>query len=198
MNPAIRLAPSGPPILNASGGPFAPGPGARLRLTETNFTMGGTTSIPTVADVIGPLGFGTAAAVLSLDTPQAGLEYRAKILLDVINTSTNTDGEVVLYLDVSIDGGTTFINEVANVHHIAAAQANVADARQMELCWLMTKGLDFGVVTGTTPTIKLRARANIPVGVLGQVKVDSLASSNGSIRVTGLAGTIHMELEECY
>jgi hypothetical protein len=71
--------------------------------------MGGSQSIPSTRDVISPDGFGNPAAlVLTLDAPKQALHYRANLSLDVINSATSPGGEVVLYLDVSVDGGTTF------------------------------------------------------------------------------------------
>lgn len=189
----IRLSPSGPIIGKAT----SPGLGARLRLTEASSVMGGSQSIPTVPDVVGPDGFGAPAAlVLTLDAPKQALHYRANLSLDVINSSTNEGGEVVLYLDVSIDGGTSFTNRAKNVHTINSTVTDV-EGRQMQVWLPLTLGADLGISDATPPaSIKLRARANQVLGS-SAVAVSSLATSNGSIPVSELNGTIHMELEEC-
>jgi hypothetical protein len=200
-NPIIRLAPSGPPILNSAGGPLGFGPGARLRLTEACSVMGGSQAIPTVPDVIAPDGFGaTDAIVLTLDSPKEGLNYRANICLDVLNTSTNAEGEVVLYLDVSIDSGATYTNRAKNVHLIGPLEGSGAQARSAQVWLPLITGAALGVVDATPPaSIKLRARAQaVAQGVPGSLLVSSLATSDGGSPVSGLNGTIHMELEECF
>jgi len=189
----IRLSPSGPIIGKAT----SPGPGARLRLTEATSTMGGSQAIPTVPDVISPGGFGSPSAlVLTLDAPKETLQYRANLALDVTNAATGTGGEVVLYLDVSIDGGTTYTNHAKNAHVINAGLGNV-EGRQMQVWLPLTLGSALGVSDATPPaSIKLRARANQVVGTT-DLAVSSLATSDGGTPVDGLDGTIHMELEEC-
>jgi hypothetical protein len=159
--------------------------------------MGGSQAIPTTPDVIGPDGFGAPAAlVLTLDAPKEKLSYRANLSLDVINTSTNEGGEVVLYLDVSLDGGTTFTNRAKNVHTINSTVTDV-EGRPMQVWLPLTLGSALGISDATPPaSIKLRARANQVTGP-SSVSVSSSSSSAGSPPVTGLNGSIHMELEEC-
>jgi len=189
----IRLSPSGPIIGKAT----SPGPGARLRLTEATSTMGGSQAIPTTPDVISPGGFGSPSAlVLTLDAPKETLQYRANLALDVTNGATGTGGEVVLYLDVSLDGGTTYTNRAKNAHVINAGLGNV-EGRQMQVWLPLTLGSALGVSDAVPPaSIKLRARANQVVGTT-DLAVSSLATSDGGTPVDGLNGTIHMELEEC-
>ena len=194
----IRLSPSGPIIGKATS--F--GPGARLRLTEATSVMGGSQSIPSTPDAVSPDGFGTAnPLVLTLDAPKEKLNYRASLSLDVINTSTNEGGEVVLYLDVSLDGGTTFTNRAKNVHVINSTQPDETEsqveARPMQVWLPLTLGSALGISDATPPaSIKLRARANRVVGS-SALLVSSRDTSGGSEPVSGLNGTIHMELEEC-
>lgn len=210
----IRLAPSGPPITNPGGGPLSFGPGARLRLTEATSTMGGSLAIPTASSpsdttsLISPLGFGNPAAiVLTLAAPKQALSYRANLLLDVINTSTNLGGEVVLFLDVSVDGGVTYNNQARNSHYIHpevnANNAQSAGSRSMQVFMPLILGQSIGVNDATpTPSIKLRARAQSVVFPPGtSLLVQSDATSDGSAPpapVPFLNGTIHMELEECF
>lgn len=194
----IRLSPSGPIIGKANS--F--GPGARLRLTEATSVMGGSQSIPSTPDVVSPDGFGTTnPLVLTLDAPKEKLNYRANLSLDVVNTSTNEGGEVVLYLDVSLDGGTTFTNRAKNVHVINSTEPDESDAqvegRSMQVWLPLTLGSALGISDATPPaSIKLRARANRVVGS-SALLVSSRDTSGGSDPVSGLNGTIHMELEEC-
>jgi hypothetical protein len=189
----IRLSPSGPVIGKAS----TPGPGARIRLTEATSVMGGSQAIPTVPDVISPDGFGVPTPiVLTLDAPKEALHYRANLALDVIDSASNPGGEIVLYLDVSIDGGTTFTNRAKNAHVINSSLSNV-EGRQMQVWLPLTLGSALGISDATPPAnIKLRARANQVVGS-NSLAVSSLATSDGGTPVDGLNGTIHMELEEC-
>jgi hypothetical protein len=197
---AIRLSPSGPVIGNTGGAPLDFGPGARLRLTETNSVMGGSQQIPTATpDTINGGGFGDpgSAVVLTLSNPKQALEYRAKILLDVSNDSTNSVGEVILYLDTSIDGGVTYTPRVKNSHYVGNDDAGDTFVRQVELCLPLILGTSLGVDDSVpTPTLKLRARA-MQTGDFETMNVVSLATS-GTGGITGLEGTIHMELEECF
>lgn len=189
----IRLSPSGPIIGKANSS----GPGARLRLTEALSVMGGTQGIPTIPDVISPDGFNVGnPLVLTLDAPKAALRYRAHLSLDVINLSTNVGGEVVLYLDVSVDGGTSYTNRAKNMHIINSTFGAI-EGRQMQLWLPLTPGSVLGVNDAPpTASIKLRARANQTVGS-PSIAVSSSSTTNGAAPVTELNGTIHMELEEC-
>lgn len=198
---AIRLSPSGPVIGNTDGGPLDFGPGARLRLTEANSIMGGSLALPTVPDVISPDGFGDVdAIVLTLTAPKAELKYRANLTLDVFNNTTNGGGEAVLYLDVSLDGGATYTNVVRNSHVVRPGilgDASPQGSTRPVSVWLpQVTGEALGVVTDTTPSIKLRARAQASQG--NPFLLASSPAVSGGIAVTGLAGTIHMELEETF
>jgi len=157
--------------------------------------MTGSLAVPVVPDVICPDGFGqTDAIVLTLPTPKQGLKYRARLALDLLSASTLTSAQVVLYLDVSIDGGTTYTNRAKVSHVIGTTPARAAEIRMP----LLT-GAQLGINDNTPPaSIKLRARANNQVGEVGALLVSSLGSSGGGTPVTNLNGTIAMELEECF
>jgi len=204
MTLPIRYSPSGAVIQNADGGDLTPGSGMRLRLTEAMSTMGGSLAVPAVADVISPAGFGDpAAVVLTLAGPKAGLQYRAKLSLDLVNVTTNIDCQVVLYLDTSVDGGTTYTNRSKSVHAVKSGStsqvAPVGNARNADVYLPLTLGEDLGIDDATpTANIKLRARASMPLGTAADVLVSSLDTSDGGTPVTGCNGTIHMELEECF
>lgn len=188
----IRLSPSGPII----GKVTSTGAGARLRLTEATTPMAGSQAIPSDPDVISPDGFGVAnPLVLTLDAPKEKLSYRANLSLDVINTSTNEGGEIVLYLDISLDGGANYTNRAKNLHIINSAPTD-AEARQMQVWLPLTLGSALGISDAAPPgSIMLRARANrvVASGAL----VNSQSASQGSSPITDLNGTIHMQLEEC-
>ncbi len=200
----IRLSPSGPVIANANGGPLDAGPGMRLRLTEAQSTMGGSLAVPVAPDVISAAGFGDPAAiVLTLTGPKAGLRYRAKLSLDLNNVTTAVLTQVVLYLDTSIDGGTTYTNRAKCAHIVAPGSTSHFDApnncRNGDVYLLLTLGSALGVDDDVpTASLKLRARANMPLGTLGNVLVSSLATSAGGTPVTSCGGTVHLELEECF
>ena len=191
---SIRLSPSGPII--GKGSSPTPGPGARIRLAEATSVMGGSQAIPTNPAEISPNGFGAGnPLVLTLDSPKATLQYRANLSLDVVNTGTSPSGEVLLYLDVSVDGGESFINRAVNAHIINSDPSNL-EGRQMQIWMPLTLGSALGMSDAPPPaSIKLRARAN-QVFPSTLVAVHSLSTSDGN-PVTGLNGTIHMELEEC-
>lgn len=189
----IRLSPSGPVIATMAEG-------ARLRLTETNGTMGGeSVVIPTVPDLICPDGFGeTDAYTLQLGSPKEGLEYRAKLALDVNNFSTDSVGTVFLYLDTSVDGGVTWTNRVVNSHQVDfEASGTHTPARMIEIWMPLTLGTSLGVDEAVpTPNLRLRARAAANASLAMEVYAPASATL-GAGTVTGLAGTIHLELEEC-
>lgn len=195
----IRYSPSGAIITNAQGGPLAPGPGARLRLTETNSTMGGSLAVPGTAGTINGDGFaGSSALVLTLDTPQENLQYRALLRLDMINTVTAVRAEVVLFLDTSVDGGSSYTNraKVAHSLEIPNSVGGASGAEPVQINLPLILGSSLGVDDDVpTASLKLRARAQLTVGTAGSVVVNA-ASTSGA--VTGLDGSIHMELEECF
>lgn len=203
MNLPVRYSPSGAVIKNDAGAPFTPGPGARLRLAEAQSTMGGSLAVPAVADVIAASGFGqTDAIVMTLTLPKEGLKYRAKLSLDILCTTTNSPSQVVLYLDTSVDGGTTYTNRAKCVHAFGQATDLATDtpnARSCDVYLPMMLGTSLGVDDDTpTASLKLRARASMPLGSAASLLVSSAAASDGGTPVTGLNGTIHIELEECY
>lgn len=199
----IRLSPSGPPITNSGGGPLEFGPGARLRLEEAVSTMGGSQAIPTDAPefaVISPGGFtpaGDDPIVLTLNNPKEGLRYRANLALDISSNSTNTEGEIVLYLDTSVDGGTTWTNQAKNVHSTPININETADQhgfRPVQVWLPLTLGSDLGVDESVpSPSLKLRARAQQTIDAGMQVNSEPTATG-----VSGMNGTIHIELEECF
>lgn len=205
MTLPVRYSPSGAVITNSIGGPLSFGPGARLRLTEAQSTMGGSLAVPAVADVISPSGFGNPdALVLTLTAPKKRLQYRAKLSLDVLNTITNVGAQVVLYLDTSIDGGSTYTNRVKCVHALDCATDLATDnpsSRNIDVYLPLILGNSLGVDDDAdTPTasLKLRARASLPLGTAGGTLVSSAAASDGGTPVTGCNGTVHIELEECF
>jgi len=196
----VRLAPSGPPILNEAGGALEFGRGARLRLAEAVTPMTGDDSIPAEADLICPDGFGNADALtVTLTSPKASLNYRANLALDLANTSDTDEGEVVLFLEVSIDGGATYTTRAKNAHLISPGGEAITVARQAQVWMPLVSGAALGINDAAPPaSIKVRARAGLVVGVEGTVFVNSLATSGGGAPVAGLNGTIHLELEECF
>jgi hypothetical protein len=201
MTLPVRYSPSGSPIANADGAVLLFGPGARLRLTETNALMGGSLAVPAVADTIATGGFGSPGTtiVMTLQNPKAKLQYRAKLRLDVQNTNSAAAAEVVLYLDASVDGGATYTNfsKVSHLLNNPNAAGGTAGSEPMEVSLPLILGSSLGVNDAVpTASLKLRARASLPVGT--GVLVNSPASSGGGTPVTGLGGSIHMELEECF
>lgn len=187
MTQAIRLSPSGPVIANAGGGPFAPGPGASLRLVEAQCTIGGSLAIPTVPVAIGP----TLGAVGFFDVlagPNPALNYRASVLLDVFNGTTNASASVELYLDSSTDG-VTFTELASNTHLVAQN-----GGRQIRLDKRLTSGVNFGVVAGQA-SLYLRARIGASTQVYPNVLAESALTPGDT---PGSVGTVLMQLEECF
>ncbi len=196
----VRLAPSGPPILNTDGGPLAFGPGARLRLGEFGSVLGdGSVPIPTLATETTLDGFTTGAPTrVSLLLPNAALKYRARVKTDVICVNTNTAADVQLFLDTSVDGGATWTNRQSSSHHVGSA-ADVGDhsgeARQIELNMLSITGAALGVeADGSTPSLFLRVRMACPTNP----EVELYSPATPAPGAANGVGTFHVQLEETF
>ncbi len=192
MSQAIRLSPSGPNIANANGGPFTPGAGAQLRLVEATTTCAGTVAIPTVPTQIARLLGGTNFAVnmgvaAGGNAPTPSHQYRATVLLDVYNPTTNAAAEVQLYLDMSTDNATW--REVANNDHLVG----FSGTKQIRL----DAPLQYGSIYGVLPAdqnLYLRARIGATSGG-GIVLVDSAATVGDALHNQG---TVLLQLTECF
>lgn len=202
MTQAIRLSPSGPDIKNSGGAPFAPGPGARMRMADRSDVIGdGSEVIPTAKTTIKAAGFGGSdadALTLTLDLPNAAARYGMLLTFDVVNTSTNIDSTVDLFLDVSVDGGTTWTERASNQHHPSAAAdltTDVLSGRQMSLYVPLGLGSALGVVAGS-PSLKIRPSAAQP-SYLGGAGAE-LYSPSTSLSSGTSKGTFYMRLEECF
>lgn len=213
QTPPLRLSPSGPVITNEAGAPLTLGPGARIRLTEVVSVMVGDTKIPECPETISGNGFGkpeAEAIVIQLEDPNPKYRYRANISLDLVSKATTGGGVVILYLDASIDAGKTFRNVVKNSHHIGSGYDSTqpeegAEGRQAQLWMPMVTGQGLGIPYGeTAPSIQIRGRAQLISGPEGIVRVNSNQTETGDgwgdckDPVSGLIGTIHYELEECF
>jgi len=194
MTQAVRLSPSGPIIANANGGPFTPGPGAQLRLVEATTTCTGTLAIPTVptqiARLLGGTNFAVNIGVASGGPgaqPSPSHQYRATVLLDVYNPTTNAAAEVQLYLDMSTDNATW--REVANNDHLVG----FSGAKQIRLDAPLQYGSVYGVLPADT-NLYLRARIGASSGG-GIVLVDSAATVGDA---THNQGTVLLQLTECF
>ncbi len=186
MSQAVRLSPSGPVISNVNGGPLAPGPGAQLRLVEATTTCAGSLAIPTVPTQIANVLGGTNFSV-SLAAPNATLEYRATVLCDVFNPTTNALAEVQLYIDMSTDNATW--REVANNGHLVG----FSDARQIRLDATLKGGANYGILANDA-RVYVRARIGAS-SVAGGVSISSLATSGDA---TNNQGSVLLQLSECF
>jgi len=84
------------------------------------------------------------------------LQHRANLALDVVNSATSPGGEVVLYVDVSIDGGTSYTNRAKNAHLINSTTIGV-EHRQVQVWLPLILGSALGISDATPPAnIKLR------------------------------------------
>jgi len=192
----IRISPSGPVVENSSGGPFEPGTGAMLRLSEGTTTIGGSLRILTTAQTIGTQLGGGTVLVATLDAPNPNLRYRATLLLDVQNTTTNASAEVQLFIDTSIDGGTTWVEEVANAHAVGQATGAALlgpETKQVRLDMTLRLGSALqSDMLATSPSLKVRARIG-QVADVALCVVNSLATSGDE---TGLTGSVLLQLSE--
>jgi hypothetical protein len=190
------------------------GPGARIRLAETVSVMIGNTEIPDCPDYISGNGFGKSEAeaiTLTLPNPSAKYQYRANVSLDLVCNATSGGGTVVLYLDQSIDDGKTYQNIVSNSHQIGTGYdyqspgGDGIEGRQAQLWMPLLRGAQFGLDDRKpSPSLTIRGRAQLIRGNQGSVRVDSNQREEGRGQgdcnepVSGLIGTIHYELEECF
>jgi hypothetical protein len=180
----LRLSPSGPVIGDAGGG-------FRLRLTDVQSAMSGSLAVPTASSVVCSDGFGgSVPIILQLALPKPEHKYRANFRLDLVNTTTNSSGEVVLYLETSVDGTNWTVRSKNG--HLVNPSTNDNAARQAELALPLTLGEALGIVDGTA-ILYVRASARCTVGDAGQVHASVPATSGG---VSGLDGTLYYELEE--
>lgn len=183
---AVRLAPSGPVIANALGGPFTPGAGARLRLVEATTTCG-TNPIPTVPAIIGnPIG--TDGFALIIPSPKQALNYRATAVCDVRNPTTNVTHQVQLYWDTSPDG-VTWTNQSSNSH-----QVDAATTRQIRHDMPLLAGGAYGVAANAAA---LYARCRIGASAGGGVVLLVSEVAPGADAITS-KGSIDLQLEECF
>lgn len=192
----IRLSPSGPVIANPGGGPFAPGPGARLRLTQSQTTIGGTNVIPTAPAVVGnAIGAGGFSA--GLTNPQLALSYAAAIELEVANPSTNVVGEAQLYLETSVDGGSIWTEQASNTHLCNSTEVapGVSLARLVRLQLRLTTGAALGV-TSNPPTALLLVRAKVGASSGGGILIaQSSITPGGDLKSVG---SVNLSLEEVF
>jgi hypothetical protein len=191
----IRLSPSGPVVENSGGGPFEPGTGAMLRLAEGTTTIGGSLALSTDPLTIGTQLGGGTVLVETLLLPNAELNYRATLLLDVVNTNTNTVAEVQLFLDTSVDG-TNWVEQVANVHVLGAGSGidgGLASARQVRLDMTLRAGSALsGGMAADSPSLRVRGRIAVAAG--GSSAVVNSDATSGSLE--DLTGTALLQLSE--
>jgi hypothetical protein len=191
-NGAVRLAPSGPIVTNPNGGTFTPGTGARLRLAEATCTSSAGNTVPTVPAVIAPaLTSAAGAPIPVLPLPSPKLNYRATLVCEVKNASTNATSQVELYLDVSADG-VTYVNVASNTHEVLPQNsAAPGQARLIRIDLPLSTGTAIGVVAGQ-PNLFLRGRIGASVG--GGANV----SLTGAVVDAKTFGTCDVILEELF
>ncbi len=144
MNIPIRLAPSGPVVATM-------GAGAQLRLVEATTTSINANTIPTVPAVLGnPIGSATFGPLI-LTKPAPTNNYRATVVADVYNPTTNVLAQVELYLDVSKDG-INWTQAASNSH-----QVGFGGSRQIRLDMSMRAGSALAVAANDA-TLQLRCR----------------------------------------
>jgi hypothetical protein len=180
----IRNSPSGPFVTNSGGVPAELGPGAQLRLVDGVGTHGGTTVIPTVPAVIkNPTGADLSVALL---LPNTGYQYGVHVKLDVLNPSTNVQAAEQLYIDASVDGGSSWTELAQNSHEVLPVVGNPGNARTISLDMPLALGTAYGVTSSpVSPSLSFRARIGATTGG-GTVLIDSpngpgAAAQNGTI-----------------
>lgn len=196
MTQAIRLSPSGPNISNANGGELTPGTGMMLRLAEASTTLNGAGQIPTAPTVLGTTLGSSQGLGLALNNPDPNLNYRASVLCEVANGSTNVPGEVQLFLETSVDGGTSWTEQVSNTHTVNSTEVapGVTLARLIRLDMTQRLGSGLGVTAATKASGSLQVRARIgATSGGGVVSVVSAVTPGGD---TQSVGTTYSSLSE--
>ena len=197
----LRLSPSGPYILNTTGGGFAPGPGATLRMNAAQAPLFPATSaanipsagVATASQVVCVDGIGTGNTwVTVLDAPQPGLNYRVTGVLD-INSATTAGAIVTLYLDASNDDGATWEEVSSNTHAIGPGAA-AADDRQCRVDMVNHSGAALGVVENQGFLLfRMRVTSPTPAGSAALPQVSNPANAQPNP-----VGTLYMELVEMF
>jgi hypothetical protein len=163
----IRISPSGPFIENSNGAPLEFGAGAMLRLVEGQTTVGGSLAISSVPQELAST-LGANDLRLTLLAPNPGKAYRATVVLDVENLTSSTAATVELYLDKSLDGGTTWTGVVSNSHEVNGLSETTGGpnmARHIRCDIVLTDGGDLGVTNSPqTPSIMFRTRIGSATG----------------------------------
>lgn len=170
----VRRSPSGPVLSLGFGA------GAMLRLAEATTTILGSLAVP-----IGRITLGRQLGddyKMELDFPHPDADYRVTAFLDVVNTDSDAEADVQLYLETSKDGVNWF-EHAANTHTISL------DGNRYIRCDLtLTAGADLGVTEGD---VSLFARARIGSSV-NTVEV----SSEGTPSDANDNGTFYLGLSE--
>lgn len=197
MNPKLRYATSGGLIQNAEGGDFAPGAGALMRLAEGYMVVGGTLQITTTPQTLGTLLDAGTVLIQTLDEPAENLRYRASLSVDVVNDNTTTSAEVVLFIDTSVDGGTTWTNQVNNSHFLGAGSGSAGSAEngmhcRLDMTMRLGSALSGGGVPDGSPSIKVRGR----IALVGAVTGAEVDSRGASASYNAFVGTCLLQLSE--
>lgn len=195
VDTTIRLAPSGPPIENASGGDASLGTGARLRLAEATTTVGTTTNVITTVDQV--IGLNLAAAPIfsdgpmttSLTLPDVNKNYRATLVCDACSALTNARIKITLGIQTSKDG-ITWTTKVSNDHWLSeGADTDANGFRSMRCDLTLQSGTTLGVVAGDA---ELAIRGIIRGDAVGAHLAHPLSAAEAG------AGSCYIVLEELF
>jgi len=188
MNLPIRYSPSGAVIANSDGGELKPGTGMMLRLSESYTVIGGSLQISTTPQTLGSVLGGGTVLVETLPEPSADLRYRASLSIDVGNSHTSTPGDVVLFIDTSVDGA-TWVEQVNNDHAVGPADGSM----HCRLDMTMRLGGDLlGGMPAGSPSLRVRGRIALVAALTG-VEVDSRGATGG---YDDFVGTCLLQLSE--
>jgi hypothetical protein len=201
MTTPIRLAPSGPDVVNDGGGPFAPGAGAALRVLQFSSVIGdGSVALTTLSadGALGLAGFSTGAGALALSfsNPDPNLFYRAEFQCDLENTDTSQINDATFIIETSVDEGVTWSKRISNVHSIGPSGApSLAPATgHATLHMARTPGSNLGVVDAT---LSLRMRVRLCCALAPRIQILSAATPAPNDDVPS-AGTAFWKFEEVF
>jgi hypothetical protein len=188
MNLPLRYSPSGAVLSNSSGGELKPGEGMQLRLAEGYTVIGGTLQITTTPQTLGSVLGGGTVLVETLLEPSADLRYRASLSVDVGNSHVSTPGDVVLFIDTSVDGS-TWVQQVDNAHAVGPGDGSMHC--RLDMTMRLGSELSGGIPAGS-PSLRVRGRIALVAAVTG-VEVDSRGQTGG---YDDFVGTCLLQLSE--
>lgn len=159
-----------------------------LRLAEGYTLIGGSLQITTTPQTLGSVLGGGTVLVETLPEPSPDLRYRASLSIDVGNSHTSTPGDVVLFIDSSIDG-VNWVEQVNNAHAVGPNDGSMHC--RLDMTMRLGSALTGGM-PAAAPSLRVRGRIALVAAVTG-VEVDSRGQTGS---YDDFVGTCLLQLSE--